>query len=429
MSVAKHQLFIIDSVFGFSSDTESSAAGNNQDYRQNQSSSFTRQFLTAGKAGELVPATSILPGYEQFSFYTSYLIKGLRDGAADVYRDGVITHGELSRYLERYAKTSLSTPDSGVFQGHESLGSFVFTSPIRSSESISKSSLPSNRLKQLEAHEEEKYDWNLLSSIGIDGLRSYVEKYPKGEYINQANNEISRLLIEESFWQSLEKKSVNDLALYVERYSDGKYSKEANEKIKVLNEKDVRDWEIFSKRGLDGLLSYLEKYPDGQHVTEAINKIAVLENNEEEDWLSMSILGLEGLNLYLAKYPDGKYSGKASNKILLILDKENKDWSLLAPLGINGLTRYKTHYPNGKYVVEANKRIKVILGAGVSDSTKNYKVSRSGLSPDIKIDAISEWIEHVRFSADINVLESYVEKYPNGPMMNEAINILDKLRE
>jgi hypothetical protein len=61
-------------------------------------------------------------------YYTAYLIKGLREGDADIYSDGVITASELAAYLGPAARSSYNTPRGGNFAGHEQ-GNFVFRSP------------------------------------------------------------------------------------------------------------------------------------------------------------------------------------------------------------------------------------------------------------------------------------------------------------
>lgn len=126
--IAKHQLFILDACFAGSFATKSSK--NEEKLLQSHIARSARQFLAAGLAGEKTPAESDLKGYEKHSYYTSYLLKGLREGTADNYYDGFITLTELGGYLQGAARTERNTPVSGHFNGHES-GSFVFSSPIK----------------------------------------------------------------------------------------------------------------------------------------------------------------------------------------------------------------------------------------------------------------------------------------------------------
>ncbi|MCI5150488.1 MAG: hypothetical protein D3916_14065 [Candidatus Electrothrix sp. MAN1_4] len=90
--------------------------------------SRARQYLTAGGTNQETPAYSNLTGYRQYSYYTAYLLKGLREGAADTHPDGFITASELNAYLEPAAATNYNTPRGGHFPGHEQ-GDFVFRSP------------------------------------------------------------------------------------------------------------------------------------------------------------------------------------------------------------------------------------------------------------------------------------------------------------
>lgn len=191
---AKHQLFILDACFGGALATKSSKG--EKQYVEAHTQNIARQFLAAGLENQTTLAESRLPGYKQFSHYTAYLIKGLRDGYADTYRDGIITHNELSSYLEGAAITANNTPIGGVLAGHE-LGSFVFSSPLSEPENspiIPTIVGPTKSSSQ----DQDKYDWELYSGIGTkEALLSYKERHPSGKYVDRANASIKRAEDEE----------------------------------------------------------------------------------------------------------------------------------------------------------------------------------------------------------------------------------------
>ncbi|MCW5212228.1 caspase family protein, partial [Desulfobulbus sp. TB] len=128
---ARHQLFILDSCFGGLFATKgsmSSVPEGTPGYIKTVTGSCARQYLTAGGTNQETPAHSNLNGYRQYSYYTAYILKGLREGAADTYLDGYITASELDAYLGPAATTEYNTPRGGHFPGHEQ-GNFVFRSP------------------------------------------------------------------------------------------------------------------------------------------------------------------------------------------------------------------------------------------------------------------------------------------------------------
>jgi hypothetical protein len=82
-----------------------------------------RQFITAGSAGEAVPANSV---------FTPAFIDGLAHGLADLDKDGYITGTELGVYLQgRVPLHVKQTPQFGKINDYElSRGDFVFP-PIK----------------------------------------------------------------------------------------------------------------------------------------------------------------------------------------------------------------------------------------------------------------------------------------------------------
>jgi len=128
MGSARHQLFIFDACFGGTFGLKSSLSStpeNIPNYVSTVAQAKARQYLTAGGPKERTPAESSLQGYENYSFFTAYLVKALREDAGDLNKDGVITTSELDAYLGPAARSQYNTPRGGCFPGHEQ-GNFVF---------------------------------------------------------------------------------------------------------------------------------------------------------------------------------------------------------------------------------------------------------------------------------------------------------------
>ena len=83
-----------------------------------------RQFITAGDAGEAVPAKSI---------FTPAITDGLEHGLADLNEDGFVTGSELGMYLQSTiskASSGAQSPQYGKINDYDlSLGDFVFQVP------------------------------------------------------------------------------------------------------------------------------------------------------------------------------------------------------------------------------------------------------------------------------------------------------------
>jgi hypothetical protein len=126
MGAAKHQLFVFDSCYGGLIGTRGVAAVSPTipRYLEEITSRHARQYITAGGAGQQV----LDGGPGGHSYFTAYLLEGLKDGKADINKDGIITFGELGAFLVPRATNEYQTPTHGDLPGH-ALGEFVFRGP------------------------------------------------------------------------------------------------------------------------------------------------------------------------------------------------------------------------------------------------------------------------------------------------------------
>ena len=94
---AKHALFLFDSCFS-GTIFKTKALPDEPPFITSLTSKPVRQFITAGDAGETVPAQSV---------FTPALIEALEHGTGDLNRDGYVTGSELGMHLQSVVALSL----------------------------------------------------------------------------------------------------------------------------------------------------------------------------------------------------------------------------------------------------------------------------------------------------------------------------------
>lgn len=276
LGTARHQLFILDSCFGGLFATKGSMSTfpeNTPSYIATVTGNRARQYLTAGGTNQETPARSNLDGYREYSYYTAYLLKGLRDGAADSYHDGYITASELDAYLGPAAATKYNDPRGGNFPGHEQ-GNFVFRSPI-TADPGSRPELPRGPVKGAQSNQidEDRHDWERLSQLGADGLKSYLALHSNGKWSKEARASIKRQQRAEQ-----EERRVQAEAL---RPSPPAYSEPTVENNTLSSQEQaqaLREWQkdISYANNSKTVEDFLRRYPEGSHVPDAQRKLSEL---------------------------------------------------------------------------------------------------------------------------------------------------------
>jgi hypothetical protein len=123
MSLAIHQLFILDTCFGGLAGLRGSTALDPRmpDYLDAITTRSSRQLLFAGGADQRV----LDNGADGHSLFTGNFLKAVRDGLADQNGDGYITLTEIAGFVQVAASKPNQTPALAMLEGHE-LGDFVF---------------------------------------------------------------------------------------------------------------------------------------------------------------------------------------------------------------------------------------------------------------------------------------------------------------
>jgi hypothetical protein len=125
MSVAKHQLFLIDApIKVIDRKNDDGIMLTNPDYLSMVTQRKARQILAAGN-NKKIPSESDGPVYNVLS---KLFVQGLDKGRADINGDGIVTCLELCSFIMPRATNEEQKPDYATFSDHD-MGEFVFLSP------------------------------------------------------------------------------------------------------------------------------------------------------------------------------------------------------------------------------------------------------------------------------------------------------------
>nr|VFJ61184.1 MAG: Formylglycine-generating enzyme, required for sulfatase activity, contains SUMF1/FGE domain [Candidatus Kentron sp. FW] len=160
---ARHALFLFDSCFS-GTVFKQKAQSKKPRHLTEDIGGKVRQFITAGDAGDEVPAKST---------FTPAFVDAITQGKADLYRDGYITGTELGLYLKsEVPKFIRQTPQFGKIRDYElSRGDFVFV--------LGK---PRDDSPGIDSTIERDF-WNSIKqSRDPDEYRAYLAQYPRGSF-------------------------------------------------------------------------------------------------------------------------------------------------------------------------------------------------------------------------------------------------------
>lgn len=175
---SKHALFLFDSCFS-GTIFKTRALPGPPPHITDVTSRPIRQFISAGSAGEEVPARSV---------FTPSFIRGV-NGKADMNKDGYVTGTELGIFLHdrvlNYRKGQ--TPQYGKIKDPDlDEGDFVFRIPDRQVSQTTPTTIKAN--------DPELDCWMLVkNSENIDDVRYYLENYPRGKFVIPARLKLQQL--------------------------------------------------------------------------------------------------------------------------------------------------------------------------------------------------------------------------------------------
>lgn len=200
------------------------------------------------------------------------------------------------------------------------------------------------------------------------GYQIYLNKYPLGEYVQEARKRIAECIeaeeeakrlaaikAEEDAWiNACRLSSVHSFSSFLSKYPNSKYKDIATGRLKAC--KETEEWkQAKASKTITRLDGFIKNYPNSIHVTEAKNILNQLK--EARKWrqakASNSITELEG---YIKNYPDSVHVAEA--KIIISELKEDNAWKTAQNIGaIESYKSYLSQYPNGLYASIAKNKI------------------------------------------------------------------------
>lgn len=181
---AKHALFLFDSCFSGSIFKAKNMPSAKDRLITGATNQAVRQFITAGSAGETVPARST---------FTPAFVRAISEGKGDINNDGYITGSELGFHLSQIVPEFVDqTPQYGKIRDWElQKGDFVFINnmTIQAAQSDAKVG---------DASAIEVTYWKSAEKQGsLSAYELYLNKFPDGEFKELAQLQISTLKLEE----------------------------------------------------------------------------------------------------------------------------------------------------------------------------------------------------------------------------------------
>ncbi len=220
----------------------------------------------------------------------------------------------------------------------------------------------------------------------INATASNAKQIPRGEPLQDVGHKGGQ------FFFHLKKNEPADWALaketntiagyhhYLDKYPDGKHIKEANVIIEELQEE--RLWvKVREENSIQAYYNYRQEYPNGKYIEKAVESIAVLE--EDEIWASAKKRNIiSGYDDYLAKYPEGKYVKEANSLVTSLLAQSG---DLVKPVERRDTTETDDPAPVRTVVkeVDNSKKWKYIIGGVLAGIVLIFGLIRFfGFHPD-----------------------------------------------
>lgn len=209
---------------------------------------------------------------------------------------------------------------------------------------------------ELDSDDEDSF-WNQTKRTGsIPAIEIYLDKYPQGKYITEANNLISALRSkqETAYWE--ESKQLNTLTgyrNYLAQYPKGQYQDAANKFIAKLKEnEDLQAWSgIKSRKDTSEIKEYITDYPESKYHQEALNLLSSLRpliSQEEKDFRELNQTTHTKNLDFLEKYPESQFK----SKVLGYLDEST--WKLvMKKKTCERIKTYIQQFPEGNHIREA----------------------------------------------------------------------------
>ncbi len=184
---AKHSLFLFDSCFS-GTIFKSRALPEHPPAISTAVSRPVRQFITAGSAGETVPARST---------FTPAFVEALQFGKGDLNQDGYVSGTELGLYLQQEVPQYVDqTPQFGKITDYElSRGDFVFVLP---GAKVAKAAEPveaaSEKTVRVDPDVIELEFWQSIKDSNDPAMyQAHLEQFPDGTFSSLAKQKLNQI--------------------------------------------------------------------------------------------------------------------------------------------------------------------------------------------------------------------------------------------
>lgn len=299
---AKHAMFLFDSCFS-GTVFKSRALPAFPPHINEATAKPVRQFISAGSAGEEVPARSV---------FVPALLRAL-DGDGDINSDGYMTGTELGMYLHNAVLNyqTFQTPQYGKIRDPElDEGDFVFINPnfaIPVEEAPADAIAEKTSAEEQQRREADAFWAEIKDAVNPTMFKLFSERYPEHSMAALAKikaEELKKLAEEKRkkeqqqqenlFWESIkDSHSAEALNAYLNEFPEGRFTKIAQLKLEQLanvrisekqkterqelakkreQEEQAREeetvfWNSIRKSNSTNLYqAYLDKYPQGRFV-------------------------------------------------------------------------------------------------------------------------------------------------------------------
>lgn len=242
--------------------------------------------------------------------------------------------------------------------------------------------------KELKAQEESRYS-EAIDSRNLEIYEKYIADYPFSSKTDEIRNRANEI----KSWNSA--KATNTIPAYEKYLRNTKYNwfdTEANAGITELRRiAEKKAWEkVAAVNTLDAYNSYLKKNPGTPYRDDAEHAIRVLRAKEE--WPLIAETGtIEQYRAFIAAYPDTDEAIPAGERVT--------EWEA------NEL------YKNGK-LAEAYDKFTSVKSVAI----------RTEYMPAFRAAEEYNWFSQLSNDSRTDILENFMNKYPNSPYMNDVRN-------
>ncbi|MEZ4990878.1 MAG: DnaJ C-terminal domain-containing protein [Saprospiraceae bacterium] len=272
--------------------------------------------------------------------------------------------------------------------------------------------------KQLLILEEEEAWMTAKAAHTIGAYDQYCENYPQGRYFRNAIDEISSLEEEEAWQKAVKKNRLSVFREFINTFPDGEYRAKAEENIIAIKTKELEAeiWQnIATSNKISDFENYLIQYPRGRFAFESKQAIERLQKEEEERqkyesakiaWNNAKSKHSEETYIqFIADFPHSPFAAEANAALDTIKwEKENDAWSNATKEdSLFAYSDYLTHFPNGKHHLQAQERIK-------------------------DLEDEKAWLK-AKMVNTIATFKDYCKEYPKGRHHTEAQNTISKYEE